>query len=136
MIIIFFFRSGIAKNLSSHDPFMEAPQRDIRWREALSGDSVAAARPSVEVAPETYVTRSKRFVRLVGGGKTSGLVRGLVATALTFVATLIVLVATAPPMVRRRAKTRFDAARRLSPAAVFGWSLAPAIAAGIVAGVC
>ena len=75
----------------------------------------------------------QKVLRLAAGGKTtSKAVAGGIAAACAFAGTLVVMVALAPPMARRRSKNAYDAPG-LSVAAVLVWALVAAAAAALLA---
>lgn len=92
--------------------------RAARWDKMLS-------------KPEAKLTR---LIRLAGGASVMSTPLAIcVAAVSAFLGSLIILVATAPPMVRRRSRRSYEVAR-ISLVAVFAWALAAAAVAAAVAG--
>ena len=80
--------------------------------------------------PETKLTR---LIRIAGGASVMSKPLAIcVAAVSAFLGSLIILVAAAPPMVRRRSRRSYEVAR--ISLVVFAWALAAAAVAAAVAG--
>ena len=106
-------------------------QRQLRWQQSLGQPNIDAVTPQ---APVNFVSRPKKMIKLIGGGSRTTQV--LSAMAMTFLFTLLLLLFVAPPMVRRKPRSEYDAARRVSPIALIVWALVPSVGAALFASLC